>query len=188
MTTYNQDGTPMGGSADSSQLLDLLTVVANPGVYKAKIDALDKATEENKKYIALVGPANEILAMREKIAKDAADSQVALEKAQQDAAAVISDAKVEAKDITKKAQDKAAALNAKAQAAADEATAKLAQAEQVLADAQKKQDSADKQANEQASKVQALEKAKAELDTANAEVAVIKADLLAKHQAFIESL
>jgi hypothetical protein len=41
---------------------------------------------------------------------------------------------------------------------------------------------------EYASKLQALEKAKAELDTANADIAVIKADLLAKHQAFIASL
>jgi len=188
MTTYNQDGTPMGGTGDSSQLLDLLTVVANPGVYKSKIDALDKATEENKKYIALVGPANEILAMREKIAQDVAASQAALEKAQQDAIAAVADAKTEAKDITKKAQEKAAALNAKAQAAADEAQAKLTQAEQVLADAQKQQAAADKQEKAQTSKMQALEKAKAELDAANAEVAEIKADLLAKHQAFIASL
>lgn len=188
MTTYNQDGTPMGGSADSSQLLDLLTVVANPGVYKAKIDALDKATEENKKYIALVGPVNEILAMREKTAKDAADSQAALEKAQQDAAATVEAATAEAKDITKKAQEKAAALNAKAQAAADEAIAKLAQAEQVLADAQKQQATVDEQAKAQAAKVKELAATQAELDAANAEAAVIKASLLAKHQAFIESL
>ena len=37
------------GGSSSNQLMDLLAVVANPEVYKAKLDALDAATAENKK-------------------------------------------------------------------------------------------------------------------------------------------
>jgi hypothetical protein len=188
MTTYNQDGTLMGGSGGSNQLIDLLTVVANPSAYKEKIDALDKATEENKKFIALVAPANEIIALREKIAQDAAASQTALDKAQQDAVAVVADAKAEAKKITKAAQEKADTLIATAQATVDEAKTKLAQAALAASNAQSQQEAVDKQAQEYFSKMQALDAEQAKLEIATAEAVKLKATLLAKHQAFIESL
>lgn len=187
MTTYNQDGTPMGGSG-SNQLMDLLTVVANPAAYKAKVDALEAATAENKKYIELVAPADEILKLRDTVAQNAADSQAALEKASAEAASTIADAKAQAAELVKTAQAKADALTAKAQAADTEAQAKLADAQKAMAGAAALQKNANDQMTEYASKLQALEKAKAELDTANADIAVIKADLLAKHQAFIASL
>jgi hypothetical protein len=47
MTTYNQDGTPMGGGG-SNQLLDLLAVVSNPDAYNSKIQALQDAINEHK--------------------------------------------------------------------------------------------------------------------------------------------
>lgn len=187
MTTYNQDGTPMGGGG-SSQLMDLLTVVANPDAYKAKVDALEAATAANKTYIELVAPADEILKLREKVAQDAADSQAALDKAQAEASSTVTEAKAQAKEIVKTAQDKADALTAKAQTADTEAQAKLADAQKAMAGAAALQKSANDQMTEYAAKLQALEKAQAELNTANAEIAVIKADLLAKHQAFIASL
>lgn len=187
MTTYNQDGTPMGGGG-SSQFMDLLTVVANPAAYKAKVDALEAAAAANKKYIELVAPVDEILKLRGKVAQDAADSQEALDKAQAEASSTVTDAKAQAKEIVKTAQTKADATTAKAKAADDEAQAKLAEAQKALAGAATLQKSANAQMTEYAAKLQTLEKAQAELDAANAEIAVIKADLLAKHQAFIESL
>jgi len=187
MTTYNQDGTPMGGSG-SNQLMDLLTVVANPAAYKAKVDALEAATAENKKYIELVAPADEILKLRDTVAQNAADSQAALENASAEAASTIADAKAQAAELVKTAQAKADTLTAKAQAADTEAQAKLADAQKVLENATKMQASANAQMAEYAAKLQTLEKSQVEVNQALEDAQALKASIIAKQEAFIKGL
>ena len=53
------DITGGGGSGSASQLLDLL---ANPDAYKTKLQAMESATAEYKKYVEAIGPASEIVA------------------------------------------------------------------------------------------------------------------------------
>ena len=51
-----------GASNSASQLLDLL---ANPDAYKSKLEAMEKATAEYKKYVDAVGVATEINKLRD---------------------------------------------------------------------------------------------------------------------------
>jgi hypothetical protein len=176
-----------GGSA-SNPLLDLLAVVANPDVYKAKIDALDAATAENKKYVELAAPASEILVMREQIKTKNAEADAELADAKDRAANAVKDAKEKAASLVSAAQAKADALVAAAtenKAATDalmaQAKAELAAAQKATADAVKAQASAQ-------AKEQVLSKALEDAAAAQAEAEATKADILAKHQAFVEGL
>jgi len=74
------------GGSSSNQLMDLLAVVANPEVYKAKLDALDAATAENKKYVEALGPASEIVALRDEAKVAVQAAKEALEQAKTNAA------------------------------------------------------------------------------------------------------
>lgn len=176
-----------GGSA-SNPLLDLLAVVANPDVYKAKIDALDVATAESKKYVELAAPASEILAMREQIKAKNNEADVALADAHARADAALKEAKEKAASLVAAAQAKADGLVAAAtenKAATDalmaQAQAELAAAQKVTADAVKAQASAQ-------AKEQVLSKALEDAAAAQAEAEAVKADILAKHQAFVQGL
>jgi hypothetical protein len=180
--------TSITGGGASNQLMDLLAVVANPDVYKAKLDALDAATAENKKYVEAIAPASEILAMREQIKAKNAEADVELASAKERAAAAVKEAKEKAASLVATAQAKADALVAAAtenKAATDalmaQAKAELAAAQKVTADAVKAQASAQ-------AKEQALSKALEDAAAAQAEAEAVKADILAKHQAFVEGL
>ena len=70
---------------DVSQVFNLLAVVANPDVYTKKLTDIVNATEENKKFVALVGPANEILQLKEDAKKDRELAQKELLQAKADA-------------------------------------------------------------------------------------------------------
>jgi hypothetical protein len=125
---------------DASQVFSLLAVVANPTVYGEKLKALVTATEESKKYIALVAPASEILALREQIEQDrkvaAAELGAAKQAAEQTkaeakagAAAEIAAAKKEAAKLVAIAKQKnadAEAAAANASKAAEEVNSALA--------------------------------------------------------------
>ena len=176
-----------GGSA-SNQLMDLLAVVANPDVYKAKLDALDAATAENKLYVEAVAPVSEILAMRDQIKIKNADADVALSEAKERAATAVKEAKEKATTIVSAAQARADELVSAASSSKAQADGFMAQAQQELiaakkatADAVKAQASAEAKEQELA---QALEAAA----TAQAEAEAAKADILAKHQAFVQGL
>ena len=55
------------GNAEANQVFNLLAVVANPDVYAEKVRSLLEATAEHGKVLALVGPATEVLAIREAV-------------------------------------------------------------------------------------------------------------------------
>jgi spore maturation protein CgeB len=180
--------TSITGGGASNQLMDLLAVVANPDVYKAKIDALDAATAENKKYVELAAPASEILVMREQIKAKNAEADAELADAKDRAANAVKEAKEKAASLVSAAQAKADALVAAAtenKAATDalmaQAKAELAAAQKATADAVKAQASAQ-------AKEQVLSKALEDAAAAQAEAEATKADILAKHQAFVEGL
>lgn len=175
-----------GGEA--SQVFSLLAVVANPAVYGEKLKALVAATEENKKFVALVAPANEILDLREQTEKDRKAAATELDSAKQAAA-----------QIKAKATSDAAAEVA---AAKKEAAALVAAAKQKNADAETIAAKASKAAEEVSSSLAALASQKAALaselaagekqrelyEKAKKDVASTRAALIALHKRHIEEL
>jgi chromosome segregation ATPase len=128
-----------GSSNGASQLLDLLSLVANPKVYEAKIKSLQDATELNRKYVEAVGPANEILDLRDKAKADRAAAASELEAAKASAGEAAANAKKAASDVTKNANTAAAAKKEEAErlvAAAQVQRAELESRSQSLAKAQ----------------------------------------------------
>lgn len=89
---------------DASQVFNLLSIISDPVTYNEKLKKLVDATEEYKKYTALVGPASEIIALREKIAVEKEASTQALEDAKSRSERMISDATAEAVSITRLAK------------------------------------------------------------------------------------
>lgn len=177
-----------GSVGGANQLFDLLSVVSNPAVYEAKLKALQDATVENQKFIELAGPASDILSLRDQLRdqKQAFDAEVQAAKDQ--IAKELVDANAEAAQISANAKIQADAVLQNAKQIEAQANAKLSD----VLSAQKSADQA--QANAEAlsvkyqSEIKNLQQAMQEnLDAQNAFESA-KADLLAKHQAFIESL
>jgi len=180
--------TDITGGNSSNQLMDLLAVVANPDVYKKKLDVLNAATAENKKYIEAVGPASEIVALREEAKEKTEKAKEVLAQAEAQAQQIKQEANTNASLIVTEAKTKAALMMdeaTKTKSIAEgllvEAQAESAIAQKVKSDAEKSQ--AITQAREQ-ELIQALEDAK----TAKAEAEATKTDILAKHQAFVQGL
>lgn len=176
-----------GGGA-SNQLMDLLAVVANPDVYKAKIDALESATAENKKYVEAIGPASEIVALRDEAKAKAQEAQEALEKAKGDAAQIKESADAQAKVTLVEAQRKADAMVYEASQAKEKADAALVEAAAKLKQAEKATEDADKARSIAESKAAELEQAIADAQSAEADARATKAAIIAKHQSFIAGL
>ena len=177
-----------GGSGSSNQLLDLLAVVANPDVYKAKLDALEEATAENKKYVEAIGPASEIVALRDEAVVAAQSAKDALAQAQAQAEQMKQDAAVNASTVLTDAQSKAASLVAEAAKTQENADKILAQAKAELATSQAVTLSAEKAQAAAVAKEQELSAALSAAQTAKEEAQAVKADILAKHEAFIKGL
>jgi len=183
--------TDISGSSNvggANQLLDLLSLVSNPAVYKNKIDALEAATAENKKFVALVGPADSIVKMRESIALELADVKSTAAEAKKKSAETVVEAKVQAADMLSDAQAKANALKAEAQALVDEAKADTAATKAALSAAKKAKVDADAISADFAVRSQTLANAQAEVDAIKAEIKAAKEAILAKHQEFLASL
>lgn len=130
--------TDITGSAggDAAQVFNLLAVVANPDAYGEKLKALVTATEEHKKFLALVAPATEILDIRQKIEADKAAAKQALEDAQLEATNIKDAAAAQAKAIMDEATAAAATARKLAQEAQAASTAKLAEIDTVLSSLQ----------------------------------------------------
>lgn len=180
--------TNIDGSS-SNQLLDILsTLVTSPGVFESKIKELQDATDEHKKFVALVGPASEVLLLREEALK-----------AKEEAEKLVQDAKEEASAIKAKAKDQANNTLAKAKAEADEITAKasdkLASANKASEEASVKTVEVNKaktvvealRADLQA-KLNAAAEAEAEAEKVKKAYSELRSELISKHRAFIESL
>jgi hypothetical protein len=95
---------------DASQVFNLLAVVANPDMYAKKLTEMVNATEENKKFVALAGPASDILQLRDEAKKDREDAQKELAKAKADAAAQKTAAALAGKEVITKAQADATSI------------------------------------------------------------------------------
>ena len=182
MISYNIDG------SSQNQLLDFLSVIANPDVYATKLKELQAATEENKKYVEAVAPVSDILALRESLFKQNDEAKAALDVANAQAAQIVSDAQISAAGIVSDAQAQAQEIAVQAAAVKDNANALSSQVTEALSDAKKAEKeakSATDAANAQSDK---LAKAQAATEALQAEVADIKAALLAKTKAFVEGL
>lgn len=176
-----------GGSA-SSQLMDLLAVMANPNAYKAKLDALEAATAENKKYVEALGPASEIIDLRDqaKALREEADAykttatteaDAALTAAKDQAVLMVADAKEQVEQLLSEAKvktDAAEELMAKVLAAQAQVDAAIAAATVAQADYEAK--AADLDARMTAAA------------TAQAEAEAYRDSLAAKAQAFAKGL
>jgi cell division septum initiation protein DivIVA len=176
-----------GGNA-SSQLLDLLAVVANPDVYKAKIDALDAATAENKKYVEALGPASEIVALRDQAKALTQEAMDALAKSRADAAQIVSAANAKADGIVIAAQNTADTLVAAAVVSKNEADQTASLNKAALAEA--KSMTAAAETAKAIAEVKAVELAQAIADAnaAKADAEATKASIIAKQEAFIKGL
>jgi chromosome segregation ATPase len=173
----------------SNSTLDLLsTLLADPTVYADKLKALTEATAENKKYVELVGPASEILATRAQADADRAAAEQAVADAKTLAMSIVGDAQADAAAILADAQGQADTLVAQAKAQKNQSDAMLSQAEISLADVKRAEAEAKAATAAANAQAQSLATAQAATEALQAEVADIKAALLAKTQAFIEGL
>jgi hypothetical protein len=185
MITTNIDGSTTNAS---SQLFDLLAVVSNPSVYTAKLKELQDATDANNKTIALVGPANQVLQLRDEATTTLAEAKQKLE-----------DAQTTADQIKQTAQNKAADLltsvRLQAQQIITDANMLKAEADAALRGAQEKDKAAEaaeakaKEANiaSQAATL-SLDSAITAANKAELDAKATKASIIAKHKDFIESL
>ena len=175
-------------SGSNSQLLDLLTVVAKPELYAARIADLDAKTEEYRKMVEAVGPASEIVAMRDQAKLALEQAEAKLSSAKAEAALILSDAKAQAAETQRDARSKSAVALERASSKAEEAEkdrseASLAAiaAKSLMEDAVKVKAGADAE----------LEKAKAdrsELAKATKNATDLREAIVEKHRAFIEGL
>jgi len=173
----------------SNSTLDLLsTLLADPTVYADKLKALTEATAENKKYVELVGPASEILATRAQADVDRAEAAQVVADAKIEANSIVGSAHADAAGILADAQGQADTLIAQAKAQKDQSDAILSQAEISLADVKRAESEAKAATAAANAQAQSLATTQAATEALQAEVADIKAALLAKTQAFIEGL
>lgn len=180
----NIDGT-VGGA---NQLLDLLSVVSNPGVYEAKLKALQDATAQNQKLVELAGPASDILTLRDKLRVQNEEAASALSDAKAEAADKVAKAKKLADTIVNDATSKAQEILASATSKEDEAKAALVELNAKLAEANKLSAAAEKLKADLAKRVDEVKAEKAVSTEAKNSYEAAKAELIAKHKAFIESL
>jgi hypothetical protein len=183
----------------SSTSLDLLGTVsallADPTLYASKLRTLTDTIAENKKYVELVGPASDILMLRTQASTDreaagtdrAAAAQTLVDaKAQADS--IVGGAHADAAGILADAQGQANTLIAQAKAQKDESDAVLSQSKASLADVKRAESEAKAATAAANAQAQSLATAQAATEALQAEVADIKAALLAKTQAFVEGL
>lgn len=102
------DGKVSGGQL--SDFLAIASVLADPNRVAEEYQKLEKARQEAQEVIKLVGPANEIMAMRVEAERLQNAAQTALDDAETFSKKLKGDAQVQAADIVSKAQEKAAEI------------------------------------------------------------------------------
>lgn len=176
------------GNGEANQVFNLLAVVANPDVYAEKIKTLLATIEENKKFLALVGPAGEILDIREKVAKDKAQSEAELAEARAKAAKIQSDAEALQRKLITEARAEADRILAEVNAvknAAEKSKQESSAKEKFL---NGREQTLNSFAASLTSKETSLEIALAQARQAAEEAAKAKEVIVKKHKAFLESL
>lgn len=181
----NIDGSTVSGA---DNVLSLISLISDPVAYKARIDELNAATEENRKFIELIAPAQDIVVLRSKLAAELADAVDATKTAKVDADVLVRDAKAAADGIVSDAKAKAATIIADADAikAANDSSAKELAKE--LSDARADRAALSKAAKEASDARDAADAEKAAASTERAAFAADREAIIAKHKAFIESL
>lgn len=132
--------TDITGSAtgDVSQVFNLLAVVANPELYGDKLKALVEATEEHKKYLALVAPASEIVTIRQQIDSDKAKAKEVLIESKAKAKQVVKSAEDDAARIVAEAKEQLELAKQNAAALEEEAKNKVVAVEGIMAEYQRR--------------------------------------------------
>jgi cell division septum initiation protein DivIVA len=177
-----------GSVGGANQLLDLLALVSNPAVYEAKVQSLQAAIAENKKYVEAVAPVSEILDLRDKVTADKAASAAALAEAKSTAKDLVSKAQAQAADIISSATTQATQLTMDAQAAKDAALLAQNDAVKATAEVRKAKVNYDKLSGTLQAQLDSVAKAQADADATRQSYEDLKADLVAKHTAFIQGL
>jgi hypothetical protein len=177
-----------GSVGGANQLLDLLSLVSNPDVYAERLKVLEASTAENKKYVELVAPASDILALRDLCREDREAAAQELKQANTDAELIKSRGTRAANAAIEAAKARAAEISADAATKQAQVLAELAEATAAVKAAGKAEAEAKRATTE-------LKKAKAAAETETAaalmakdEAATLKLEIIAKHKAFIESL
>jgi hypothetical protein len=128
---------------DSSQnpksFIQTLQMLADPEEVQRRFQALMDKEAEVQRLLALVGPANEIMAMRDSIAADLAEARKVKAIAEAEALNVVERAKSAASEIEAAAAKELSAAKVTAQTALAAAQAKSAEADQKWADAERQQ-------------------------------------------------
>ena len=184
MISTNIDGSVPG----SNTLADLLALIADPKAYASKLAELDKATAENKKYVALIGPASEIDKLRSDAALDRENAAAALATAEKAAKTIVDDAKADAAGAIALAKTLAADIIADSKATNGEAKKLKAALADALEDAKAAKNSADASGRIADSKAEAADAKAEELAKAIADLAAEKDAIAARHKQFLESL
>lgn len=182
MIANNIDGTA------TNPLMNLIDLVSNPDEYKKRVKALQDATAENLKAVSLVGDAAKITELR---AAAEADRKLAVDElsdAKAKASDLLKDAKAKANKVLTDADVKIKAMYEDAIKAKEDAEAAKVAADKSRAEAEAEKVRIAKDRGALDALIQAAEArekaAKKEFD----EYAKAKADVLAKHQAFLKGL
>lgn len=175
-------------SNGANQLFDLISLVSNPKVYEAKVKELQDLIAENQRYVEAVGPAADILALREQASKLNAEAHSKFEEANAFVTSTGRQAKEDAEKIVSEAKLAADKLLADAKAA----TKKANDLSKKSNDRSAELDAKEKELTNFASRLQAKEadlaKALAEAEAAKQDAIAAKNDIIAKHKALIEGL
>lgn len=185
MISVGIDGKPLGGTSDAFALLSL---IANPDEYAKKLKALTDATAENQRYVELVGPASDIIKLREDIKKAKAEADAELAAAKAEAKKIKADADAKAKDALEKAQAKAKEILADADAIKAGLAADSVQIQQMSAKVTAELYAAQKATEEAKAAVKAADIAKADAEAAKKAAIAEKDKLAAWHSNVVKEL
>lgn len=177
-----------GSSSSANPLMDLLKLVANPEEYSSKIKQMDEATARYNAAIALAGPADQILTLRDRAIEDRKAAEAELASAKKEAADIVAEAKASARQIEKAAKEKAAQVGAEADEHLKAAKSAESAASNAMNVAVQREVAADKKAVAAEKLAEKLKVETAAAVKAKADAEAVKNDIIAKHKAFIESL
>jgi hypothetical protein len=185
MIVTNIDGSIGGGT----QILDLLSLVAaDPKVYQSKLKELQDAADRHQKYVEAVGPVSEIIILRNQAKIDTETAAQELKAAQVKAETIVKEAQAKADEIAAQAQSDLAAAKNEASEVTSKASILMSQAQQAQANVDQAQREAESAIATAQTKAEQLDVAIANTQAAEKAAQDVKAEILAKHKAFIESL
>jgi F0F1-type ATP synthase membrane subunit b/b' len=177
-----------GASNSANQFFDLLSLVSNPDAYSKKLQELQDATAEHKKYVEAVCPIADIIRVKSEADEDKKAAKNALNDANAKAQEIVDVANSRAKDIVDVANSKAKDITDAAQLLEATSKALMSAAQQASDVAAKAQVKADSDILAAQAKSTELDKAIADAEAAKKDAENTKALILAKHKAIIESL